>query len=222
MGKTPYYSPTDMGVNMVGFAIEDDEGVKKAAKDEIIRRYFAAKKDFLLENIKEESVLKSELLMKRMNLSPADRPVVKVANDLAEKKGCPVLAIQLKDGSIVTGKRSDLLTASAAALLNILKRIAGIDDKLLLLSKNVIEPIQSLKLDALHNNSAKIHVEEILIALAIQANTNPMAELCLNKIHELEGLEAHSSCLLAPIDLKTLGKLGLRVTEEAQSYFYKM
>lgn len=221
MGKTPYYSPTDMGVNMVGFAIEDDEGVKKAAKDEIIRRYFVAKKDLLLENITAEAVLKSELLMKRLNLSEKDRPVVKVANDLAEKKGCPVLAIQLKDGTIVTGKRSDLLTASAAALLNILKKIAGIDDKLLLLSKSVIEPIQKLKLEALHNNSTKIHAEEILIALAIQANTNPMAELCLDKIHELEGLEAHSSCLLAPIDLKTLGKLGLRVTEEAQSYFYK-
>ena len=128
MGETPYYSPTDMGVNMVGFAIEDDEGVKKAAKDEIIRRYFVAKKDLLLENITAEAVLKSELLMKRMNLSEKDRPVVKVANDLAEKKGCPVLAIQLKDGTIVTGKRSDLLTASAAALLNILKKIAGIDD----------------------------------------------------------------------------------------------
>ena len=146
---------------------------------------------------------------------------MKVANDLAEKKGCPVLAIQLKDGTIVTGKRSDLLTASAAALLNILKKIAGIDDKLLLLSKSVIEPIQNMKIDALHNNSVKIHVEEILIALAIQANTNPLAEMCMSKIHELEGCDAHSSCLLAPIDLKTLNKLRLRVTEEAQSYFYK-
>ena len=220
-GTTPYYSPTDMGVNMVGFAIDDEEGVIKAAKDEIIRRYYIAKKDLLLEEIKEEAVLKCELLMKRLNLTSADRPCVKPAVDLADKKGCPVLSIQLKDGRIVTGRRSDLLTASAASLLNALKALAGIDDKMLLLSRSVIEPIQNLKLGALHNTSTKIHVEEILIALAIQANTNPMAEMCMSKIHDLEGCEAHSSCLLAPIDLKTLSKLGLRVTEEAQSYFYK-
>jgi uncharacterized protein (UPF0371 family) len=146
---------------------------------------------------------------------------VKVAMELSEKKGCPVIAIQLHDGRIVTGKRSDLLTASAAVLLNALKALAGIDDKLLLLSRNVIEPIQNMKTGALHNNSVKIHVEEILIALAIQATTNPLAEVCMSKIHELENCEAHSSCLLAPIDLKTLNKLRLRVTEEAQSYFYK-
>ena len=220
-GKSPYYSPTDMGVNMAGFAIEDDEGVCKAAKDEIIRRYFNAQKDRLLENISEESLLKAELLMKKMNLTIDDRPCVKVAVSQSEKKGCPILAIQLHDGRIITGKRSDLLTASAAALLNALKALAGIDEKLLLLSKNVIEPIQELKLNALHNNSTKIHAEEILIALAIQAQNNPLAEICMNKIHELDKCEAHSSCLLAPVDLKTLGKLGMRVTEEAQSYFYK-
>ena len=222
LGESPYYSPTDMGVNMVGFAIEDNDGVEKAAKDEIIRRYFAAKKDRLMENITDEAVMKSELLMKRLNLETSDRPCVKPAVELAAKKGCPILSIQLKDGRIVTGKRSDLLTASSAALLNALKALAGIDDKLLLLSRSVIEPIQNLKLGVLHNTSAKIHVEEILIALSIQANTNPLAELCMSKIGELKDCEAHSSCLLAPIDLKTLNKLGLRVTEEAQSYFYKM
>ena len=220
-GKSPYYSPTDMGVNMAGFAIEDDEGVCKAAKDEIIRRYFVAKKDRLLENISEESLLKAELLMKKLNLTVDDRPCVKPALVQSEKKGCPILAIQLHDGRIITGKRSDLLTASAAALLNALKALANIDDKLLLLSRNVIEPIQELKLGALHNTSAKIHAEEILIALAIQAQTNPLAEICMSKIHELDKCEAHSSCLLAPADLKTLNKLGMRVTEEAQSYFYK-
>ena len=220
-GESPYYSPTDMGVNMAGFAIEDDEGVCQAAKDEIIRRYFNAQKDRLLENINDESLLKAELLMKKMNLTSEDRPCVKVAVSQSEKKGCPILAIQLHDGRIITGKRSDLLTASAAALLNALKALAGIDEKLLLLSKNVIEPIQELKLNALHNNSTKIHAEEILIALAIQAQNNPLADICMSKIHELDKCEAHSSCLLAPVDLKTLGKLGMRVTEEAQSYFYK-
>ena len=220
-GHCPYYSPTDMGVNMVGFAIEDDEMVKKAAKDEVIRRYFIAKKDRLLEEIDDDALLKAEMLMKRMNLSIDDRPCVKVCLDAAKKKDAPVIAIELKDGEIITGKRSELLTASAAVLLNALKTLAKIDVDLPLLSRNVIEPITSLKIDALHNPSAKIHAEEILIALAIQANTNPLAERCIAKLSELDGTEAHASCLLAPIDLKTLSKLGIRVTEEAQSYIYK-
>ena len=106
--------------------------------------------------------------------------------------------------------------------MNALKYLAGIDDKLLLISRNVIEPIQKLKLGALHNHSETIHAEEILIALAIQANTNPLAELCLSKLPELEDCEGHSSCLLAPVDLKTFKKLGVRMTEEATSYFYKV
>ena len=220
-GHCPYYSPTDMGVNMVGFAIENDEAVKQAAKDEVIRRYYCAKKDRLLEEIDDETLLKAEMLMKRMNLTSDDRPCVKVAMDKSNKIGAPVIAVELPDGKIVTGKRSELLTASAAMLLNALKDLAKIDLDLPLLTRSVIEPIVDLKLGPLHNTSAKIHAEEILIALAIQANTNPLAELCMSKITELSGCDAHSSCLLAPIDLKTLSKLGMRVTEEAQSYFYK-
>ena len=159
--------------------------------------------------------------MKRMNLTSDDRPCVKVALEKANKIGAPVIAIELPDGKIITGKRSELLTASAAVLLNALKDLAKIDLDLPLLTRSVIEPITELKLGPLHNQSAKIHAEEILIALAIQANTNPLADLCMSKIYDLAGCEAHSSCLLAPIDLKTLNKLGLRVTEEAQSYFYK-
>ena len=219
-GHCPYYSPTDMGVNMVGFAIEDDELVKNAAKAEVIRRYFVAKKDRLLEEIDDETLLKAEMLMKRMNLSTDDRPCVKVALEKAEKKNTPVIAIELHDGRIITGKRSELLTASAAVLLNALKSLAGIDPDLPLLSRSVIEPITDLKIGPLRNPSAKIHAEEILIALAIQANSNPLAELCMSKIDELRDTEAHSSCLLATIDLKTLSKLGIRVTEEAQSYIY--
>ncbi|MBQ9266433.1 MAG: DUF1846 domain-containing protein [Bacilli bacterium] len=220
--ESPYNSPTDMGVNMVGFAIEDDEAVKNAAKQEVIRRFFNAKKDFLLGKIGEEAMTKIEMLMKRLDLSIEDRNCVSPAVKKAEKIGSPVVALELKDGTIITGKRSTLLTSSAAVLLNALKYLAGIDDKLLLISRNVIEPIQKLKLGALHNHSETIHAEEILIALAIQANTNPLAELCLSKLPELEDCEGHSSCLLAPVDLKTFKKLGVRMTEEATSYFYKV
>ena len=220
--ESPYNSPTDMGVNMVGFAIEDDEAVKNAAKQEVIRRFFNAKKDFLLGKIGEEAMTKIEMLMKRLDLNIEDRNCVLPAVKKAEKIGSPVVALELKDGTIITGKRSTLLTSSAAVLLNALKYLAGIDDKLLLISRNVIEPIQKLKLGALHNHSETIHAEEILIALAIQANTNPLAELCLSKLPELEDCEGHSSCLLAPVDLKTFKKLGVRMTEEATSYFYKV
>ena len=220
--ESPYNSPTDMGVNMVGFAREDDEAVIVAAKQEVIRRFFNAKKDFLLGKIGEEAMDKIEMLMKRLDLKVEDRNCVVPALKKAEKIGSPVIAIELKDGTIITGKRSRLLTSSAATLLNALKYLAGIDDKLLLLSPSVIEPIQNLKLGALHNHSETIHAEEILIALAIQANTNPLAELCLRKLNELEDCEAHSSCLLAPVDLKTFKKLGVRMTEEATSYFYKV
>ncbi len=220
-GNTPYYSPTDMGVNMVGFAIEDDLAVQLASKQEVIRRYFGAKKDFLLGKINDEAVLKAELLLKKLNLSIADRPCVSVANKYAEEIGAPVVAIQLKDGKIITGKRSDLLTATSAALLNALKYLAGINDRFKLLTRSVVEPIQSLKLGPLNNTSTKIHGEEILIALAIQADTNPLAEESLAKLYDLKDCEAHSSCILAPQDLKTLNKLGIRVTEEAQSYFYR-
>ena len=220
--ESPYNSPTDMGVNMVGFAIEDDEACKNAAKQEVIRRFFNAKKDFLLGKINEEAMAKIEMLMKRLDLKIEDRKCVLPAVKKAERIGSPVIALELKDGTIITGKRSALLTSSAAVLLNALKHLAGIDDKLLLISRNVIEPIQKLKLNALHNHSETIHAEEILIALAIQANTNPLAELCLSKLNELEDCEAHSSCLLAPVDLKTFKKLGVRITEEATSYFYKV
>lgn len=220
-GECPYKSPTDMGVNMIGFAINDDLKVQEAAKSEIIRRYFKTKKDFLMGVVDEGPLEKSEMLLKRMNLSIDNRRCVKIANSKASKISCPVIAIELKDGYIATGKRSDLFTSSAAVLLNALKHLAGIDDKLILLTRQVIDPIQKLKTESLHNNSPKIHGEEILIALAIQANSNPLAELCLNKISELDGCEAHSSCILAMADLKTFNKLGVRITEEAQSYSYK-
>ena len=221
-GESPYYSPTHMGVNMVGYAIKDDETVQIAANQEIIRRYYESLKNNLLGSYTEEMVMKSQMLMQRVNVNPDDRPVVNKAKTYSDKVKAPVLAIQLKDGTIVTGKRSDLLSASSAALLNALKKLANIDDKIPLLSRGVIEPIQTLKTESLKNANPKIRAEEILIALAIQAITNPLAELALSKLKELNGLEAHSSSILASSDLKTLNKLGLRVTEEPQNFVTKI
>ena len=221
LGECPYKSPTDMGVNMIGFAINDDEAIQEAAKLEIVRRYHKTKKDFFLGIVDEGPLEKAEMLLRRLDLTTDLRRCVKASTSKTAKILSPVVAIELKDGTVITGKRSALLTSSAAAILNALKQLAGIDDKLTLLSRQVIEPIISLKTENLHNHSPKIHAEEILIALAIQANTNPLAELCLSKISELEGCEAHSSCILDVVDLKTFNKLGVRMTEEPQSYMYK-
>lgn len=217
-GKSFYRSPTEMGVNMVGFAIKDDEAVKKASKQEIVRRYYEALKNNLLGTYGENEVLKAKMLMNRVNIDISSRPVVEAALKKSASINAPVLAIEMPDGKIITGRRSSLLSASSAAILNALKYLAGIDDSFLLLSRSVIEPVQSLKVDVLKNINPKIRLEEILIALAIQANTNPLAELAMSKLKDLNGLQAHSSSILAASDLKTLNKLGLQVTEEPQNF----
>ncbi|MCQ2814828.1 MAG: DUF1846 domain-containing protein [Bacilli bacterium] len=220
-GECIYNSPTDMGVNMVGFAIADDNAIRIAAKNEIIRRYYEAEKNYLLGKYDENIVEKSKLLMSKVGVSTEDRKCVQAALNKEKEVQTPSMAIELKDGRLICGRRSELLTSSAALLLNSLKALAGINEKLFLLSPNVIEPIISLKMDSLKNSNPKIHAEEILIALAIQANTNPMAELALKEIKNLKGCEAHSSCLLSATDLKTLNKIGINVTEEPQSYLFR-
>lgn len=219
-GESPYHSPTEMGVNMVGFAIEDDEKVREASRQEIIRRYYEATKKQLLGNLPEEAVTKAKMLMNRVGVDLSNRPVVDAALKKSERIKEPVVAIELPNGKIVTGKRSNLLSASSAAVLNALKVIAGIDDKIYLLSPAVIEPIQTLKINHFKNRNTKIRLEEILVALAIQANTNPLAELALSKLSDLEGCEAHSSTILSTSDLRTLVKLGIRVTEEPQNVVF--
>ena len=217
-GESPYHSPTEMGVNMVGFAIKDDEAVREASKQEIVRRYYETLKNDLLGTYSEAMVTKAKLLMNRVGVDITSRPVVDVALKKSEKANAPVVAIELHDGSIVTGKRSRLLSASSAAVINALKKLANIDDKILLLSRSVIEPVQTLKIECLKNQNPKIRLEEILVALAIQANTNPLAELAMSKLSELQNTEAHSSTILAASDLKTLNKLGVHVTEEPQNF----
>jgi len=221
-GKCDYQSPTDMGVNTIASAIEDKEAIIQAGKDEILRRYYSTSKDYLLGKVESSALEKAQLLLKNNDIVIEDRKCVGPANAKADKTGSPCLSIELPDGKVIVGKRSDLLTATSAALLNALKELSGIPDDVLLLSREVIKPIQDLKVDRLHNANPKIHGEEILIALAIEATFNKKAKLALSHLGELEGCEAHSSCILANTDLKVLGKLGIRCTEEAKSYIYKV
>lgn len=220
-GQSPYFSPTDMGVNMIGFAIENDSEVCEASKQEIIRRFYQAQKQNIFGSFTDESVTREQMLMNRLNISPNDRKCVKAAIEASKKAGVPVLSLELHDGTIIYGKRSTLLSASAAMLLNATKYLAKIDKSIHLISPNVIQPVQDLKVNTLKNPNPKIRANEILVALAIQASSNPLAELALSKLKDLEGCEAHSSSFMSPNDLNTLNKLGIRVTEEPANFVSK-
>ncbi len=211
-GFCPYKSPTDMGVNMAGNCIVDDEIVANAAKQEIIRRYYAALCALRESDGSPQTVEKLDSLMRQLDLSVEDRAVVGAANAKAELTGAPAAAIQLDDGAIVTGKTSSLLGASAAVLLNALKKLGGINDDIELISPAVIEPVQHLKVDHLGNHNPRLHTDEVLIALAISAVTSPMAAMAMDQLGKLQGCEAHSSVILSQTDLRTFKKLGINIT----------
>jgi len=214
LGESPYKSPTDMGVNMAGFAICDNENCEAAAKQEIIRRYYAALVN-LRQGLGEQSeVSKIELLMNQLKISTEDRPVVKAALDKAEATEAPATAIELPDGRIITGKTSSLLGASSSMLLNALKELAGIPDSIDLLSPTIIEPIQKMKTGVLGNHNPRLHIDEVLIALSICAATSDTAKIALDQIEKLKGLEAHSTVILARVDEQTFRKLGINITCE--------
>ena len=213
-GESPYKSPTDMGVNMIGFCITDDEVCAEASKQEIIRRYFHTQNDFAKGNISRSAVVRLELLMNNAGLFPADRPPVTPALEKADKTEGPCVAIELKDGTMITGKTSELLGASSAALLNALKHLAGIDDRVPLISPVVIGPIQNLKVGYLGNENPRLHTDEVLIALAICAATNPTAELVLDQLPNLNNAEAHSSVMLSQVDIGVFRQLGVNITCE--------
>ena len=214
LGESPYKSPTDMGVNMAGFAICDDYACIEAAKQEIIRRYFSALGN-LRQGLGEQSeVSKIELLMNQLKISVEDRPVVKAANIKAEKTGSPATAIELSDGRIITGKTSSLLGASSSMFLNALKELGGIPDDIDLLSPTIIEPIQKMKTEILGNHNPRLHVDEVLIALSICAATSDLAKKALEQVEKLKGLEAHSTVILSRIDEQTFRKLGVNITCE--------
>ena len=213
-GTSPYKSPTDMGVNMAGHCIIDDEVCQEASRQEIIRRYFHTKCDLRLGRVEESAVVKLELLMSRAGVTVDDRPVVAAALRRAEDTEMPAAAIELPDGRVVTGKTSSLLGASAAALLNALKALGGIDHKILLISPNVIEPIQNLKTHHLGNHNPRLHTDEVLIALSICATLNPVTGQALQQLSKLRDCEAHSTVILSSVDDSTFRKLGVRLTCE--------
>jgi uncharacterized protein (UPF0371 family) len=203
-----------MGVNMVGNCIVDDAVCVEASRQEIIRRYFAALTDRRNEKIGDDVVNKLDLLMQQNEIVATDRKCVNYAREKGAKTGNPACAIELSDGTIITGKTSNLLGAASAMLLNALKYLAGINDKVLLLPPNLIEPIQELKTTHLGGHNPRLHTDEILIALSISAVTNPIARLALDHLSYLKGAECHSTVILSQVDVNVLKKLGINYTSE--------
>ncbi len=214
LGESPYKSPTDMGVNMAGFAIVDDEAVCAAARQEIIRRYYAALVNARQGLGESADSAKIELLMKQVKTNVDERTVVKAALEKAEATGGPAVAIELPNGKIITGKTSSLLGASSSLLLNCLKELAGIPDEVNLISPTIIEPVQKLKTEIMGNHNPRLHTDEILIALSICAATDDVAKKALEQTHNLKGLEAHSSVILSRVDENVFRKLGVNITFE--------
>ena len=213
-GESPYKSPTDMGVNMAGLCISDDEACREASKQEIIRRWYAAAVSVRQGLSDPAELRKIELIMNSMGASPADRPVVAAALKRAEETGGPAMALELPDGSIVTGKTTSLLGAASACLMNAMKQLAGIDKKLLLITPNIVQPIQHLKVEHLGNHNPRMHTDELLIALSVCAVTNPMAAYAIDQLDKLRGCEAHSSVILSRVDEELFKKIGVNITFE--------
>lgn len=214
-GKSPYKSPTDMGVNMAGNCICDDEVCREASRQEIIRRYYASLDGLIKGTCPETEAQKLELLMNQAGVSVQDRKVVGAALEHAAETGTPAAALELPDGTMITGKTSDLLGASAALLLNALKELAGIDHEIKVISPESIEPIQKLKVDYLKSKNPRLHTDEVLIALSTSAASNKNALLALEQLPHLNGCQAHTSVMLSDVDIKMFKKLGVQLTCEA-------
>ncbi len=213
-GECPYKSPTDMGVNMAGYCITDNDAACYASKMEIVRRYYdtlCRKRNGLAD---ADEVYKAELIMNQAGIDTGFRQVVKFALTKAEETGAPAAAIELPDGSVVTGKTSKLMGSVAAVLLNALKKLGGINDEFLLLPPVVIEPLQKLKIENLGNQNPRLHADEILMALAISATTNPMAAHAMEQLPKLRGCQAHVSVIVSAVDKNIYRKLGIDLTCE--------
>ncbi|MBQ2213921.1 MAG: DUF1846 family protein, partial [Erysipelotrichaceae bacterium] len=209
-----YHSPTDMGVNMCGLCIVDDDVAREAGKEEIIRRYFQALVDVRMGVANENIIQKMEVIMNKAGLTAEDRKCVIAANEKADQTKGPPVAIELNDGRIVTGKNSALLGAASAALINAMKAEAGFSDETMLLSPNIIEPVQRLKVDFLGNNNPRLHLSEVLVALTISAQMNPVAGKAIEALPKLNGAQAHSTVILSQDDINTFRKLGVMLTCE--------
>ena len=213
-GSSPYKSPTDMGVNMAGNCIIDDEAPCIASRQEIIRRYYNTLCECRKNRADEEAVYKIELLMEQAGIRKEDRKPVPAALQKAQETGAPAVAIELNDGTIITGKTSPLLGASSAALLNALKYLAGIDDDTRLLSPEILEPIQDLKVNHLGNHNPRLHTDETLLALSIVASKMDLAEEAMKQLENLKCCEVHSSVILSGVDEGVFRKLGMHLTCE--------
>ena len=213
-GDNPYKSPTDMGVNMAGNCIIDDEACCEASRMEIIRRYYTTLGRMVRDDASENELLKIELLMKQAKITTADRKVTSVARSLAEELGVPTAAIELPDGHIITSKTSDFLGASAALLLNALKYLAGVEHNIKLIKPEAIEPIQDLKVRYLGGKNPRLHTDEVLIALSLAACSDENAKLSLQQLPRLRGCQAHTSVMLSEVDIKIFKKLGVDLTSE--------
>ncbi|MFI3250043.1 MAG: DUF1846 domain-containing protein [Eubacteriales bacterium] len=213
-GSCPYLSPTDMGVNLAGSCIMDDDAVKHAACQEILFRYYDALCAQRQGGGQEKAIYKLELLMQQANITEESRPAIALANQLEEEKQEPIMVIELPDGTLVDGKTSELMGCSASALLNALKELAGIEHSKLLIDQSALAPIQKVKTSFLGANNPRLHSDEVLIALAASGNTDPEASKALNAIARLKGCEAHCSVILSPPDQSTYKRLGIRLTTE--------
>ena len=214
--ESVYKSPTDMGVNMAGYAIVDDEAVRAAASQEIIRRYYKALCDHKQGKGSQDAVDKIKRIMQELSLTTADRAVVAPALAKSESSGVAAAAIQLPDGPIVTGKASNLMSACSSCVLNAIKAIAGIDDSLTLISPIILEPILKLKIDILGSRSSVLKVDDVLAALSITAATNTLTARAMAALPKLRDCEMHSTCMLHSGDEGTLRKMGLRLTSEPE------
>ena len=215
-GENPYKSPTDMGVNMAGNCICDDDACREASNQEIIRRYYAALNGLAEGTAQEEEAFKIELLMKQAHITVEDRKVVDAALKRAEETNGPAAAIELHDGRIIKGKTSKLLGATAAMLLNALKDLAGIEHSCHVISPEAIEPIQTLKTKYLGNKNPRLHTDEVLIALSVSAASNPLAKKALEQLPNLAGCQAHTSVMVSSVDIKQLKRLSIQATYEAK------
>ncbi len=221
-GESPYKSPTDMGVNMIGYCIADDGVCCEAAKKEIIRRYYTTA-CAVHQGLSESSETRRiELVMSKAGISTEDRGVVAAALRRAEETGAPAVSIELPDGRIITGKTSSLLGPSSACLVNALKALAGIDKKMLLIPPSIIEPIQHLKIEHMGNHNPRLHMDELLIALSICAVTNPIAGYAIDQLDKLRGCEAHSTVILSHVDQDQFKKLGINITCEPRYQVKKL
>ncbi|MBQ8533790.1 MAG: DUF1846 domain-containing protein [Clostridia bacterium] len=221
-GESVYKSPTDMGVNMAGFCITDDDAVNDASKQEVIRRYYECA-CLVRQGLEESATLgRIERHMTTLGITIEDRKAVAPCLIKAELTGAPAAAIELENGQVVTGKTTELLGAASAMLMNTLKVLGGISDEVLLLSPTVIEPIQKLKTEHMGSHNPRLHTDEVLIALSICAATDPVAKKAMEQLPKLKGLDMHSSVMLSSVDIHTFKHLGVRVTCEPKSQTKKL